>query len=637
MSYDLRQFETLLTRGSVVLVRWKAEEGWPIEHVTPNIRDILGFSAEEFLDGHVLYADLIHPDDLPKLQHAVRRAVDEGSEWCPHDDYRLRHKDGRWVWVQDDALVDRNEAGDVVGFAGSLLDISRLKDTEAALETQRDRLSLVLEGTRLGIWDWNPQTNEVTFDGRWAEMLGWRLDEIESTLESWKSRVHPDDLEECFADIAAHMEGRTPFYENVHRMKHRAGHWVHILDRGRVCEWDAEGQPVRFTGTHTDITAQREAEIAATEANAAKSNFLARMSHEIRTPLNGVLGVVQLLDRTDPTPMQREYLEVIHESGENLLTIVGDVLDMSKIEAGAMHLEPHSFDVKKMIRSVFELYRERAVSKGLDYELKIRPELYDTATGDSHRIRQVLGNMISNAIKFTDEGHVLLEVGNDTDFDSARIVFRISDTGPGISNPDDIWETFRQNDVSISRRFGGTGLGLAISRQLVELMGGRIDLETQLGKGSEFVVHVPVTDVSIGKPSHSMSRENPDEGEGCPRLDVLVAEDNSVNQLVIRRALEALGQSTTIVENGADAVEAIQKGEFDLVFMDLHMPVMNGIEAAKEIRRLGIGTKIVALSADALAVNSGTFDAADFACALTKPFRFEEIENVIRDAAECKA
>jgi len=632
MPFPIEKFERLLTTGTVTLFHWRPDDGWPAESVTQNVENLLGYSADDFVSKRVLFGDLVHPDDLSGLTAAVTAGIASGADWCPHEDYRLKHANGNWIWIRDSTLIERDEEGQLTGFVGYLIDISRLKDTEVALAAQRDRLSLVLEGTRLGMWDWNPQTNEVTFDERWAEMLGYDLCDIEPGLSSWESRVHPQDLASCYADIQAHVEGKTPFYENIHRMKHRDGRWLHILDRGRICEWDAEGKPTRFTGTHTDITAQREAELAAQQASKAKSTFLARMSHEIRTPLNGVLGVLQLLEATDPTAIQSEYLDIVRDSGENLLSIIGDVLDMSKIEAGQMSIAQEPFGVIKTMQSVFDLYCEHALSKDLGYDLVLAPDLPDSALGDPHRIRQVVGNLLSNALKFTEAGSVTMSVGlveqADDDF---TLEVSVADTGVGIQHPEQIWEAFRQDDSSISRRFGGTGLGLSVCRQLTELMAGEIGVSTVIGEGSVFTLCLPL--VRVVNTEQPAPVEAPKRGATLPKLRVLVAEDNKVNQLVIMRALKSLGQEPTLVETGVEAVEAFDDAEFDLIFMDLHMPKMNGIEATRRIRNSGHQTKIVALSADAFAVENEAIRAVHFDGILTKPFRFEDLQAEILRAA----
>ncbi|MCA9634842.1 MAG: PAS domain-containing protein, partial [Myxococcales bacterium] len=406
------------------------------------------------------------------------------------------------------------------------------RDDEST-ESQRERLELVLEGTRLGMWDWNPQTNEVVFDERWAQMLGYRLDEIEFTLESWSSRVHPEDLDACLADIQAHVEGRTDFYENIHRMRHKDGRWIDILDRGRIVARDDGGRPIRFTGTHTDISAQCQAERRARELARSRTQFLARMSHEIRTPLHGMLGVAQLLESTGLTAEQRRLLKILMESGDTLLVLIGDILDFARVDEGALQLAAEPFDVHALVTSVIDLFTPRAHQKGLIFTqaIDLDLELRRHALGDAHRIRQVLSNIVSNAIKFTADGGVKLVAAREGD----QIRFEVIDTGSGIKDTERIFQAYEQEDTSEARRQSGAGLGLAIVRRLVERMDGELGVESRPGVGSRFWVQIPApvcaAPPAVDTPA-SLRRA---------RMRVLVADDNPINQLVIQTMLANAG------------------------------------------------------------------------------------------------
>ncbi len=246
-----QSIQQLFSTGSVALVGWRNQPGWPIEFASESVSGILGYEPAQLADGAVNFADLVHPDDIDKVCGARRK--DDASQFQP-DDYRVKTADGGWRWIQSSVTIERGDDGAVTRYFGYLLDVTERRRTEEQLESQRKRLELVIQGTRLGMWDWNPQTNEVAFNAMWAEMLGHDFSEIESNLSEWESRVHPDDLSGCYADIQAHIDGTVPFYENVHRMRHKDGSWVYILDRGQIMERDEQGRPTRFTGTHTDIT-----------------------------------------------------------------------------------------------------------------------------------------------------------------------------------------------------------------------------------------------------------------------------------------------------------------------------------------------------------------------------------------------
>ena len=644
MEVPTTALQALFAHGDATLFVWRDEPGWPVAHASPNVTRLLGIEPEALTSGRVAFADLVHPDDLGALASAVRASVASGATTCAHDDYRLRRADGRWIWVHDVTVIERDAAGSVRSFVGYVVDVTRHHERRAELVEQRDRLQLVLEGTRLGLWDWNPQTDEVVFDAGWARMLGHELDELEPSLQAWSSRVHPDDLDACHADIQRHIDGETDFYENVHRMRHKDGRWIYILDRGRVCERDADGRPTRFTGTHTDITQQKLSELAAQRASRATGVFLAVMSHEIGTPLNWVLGVLQLFETTALDEQQRRYVDVVRESGETLLTIISDVLDTSKIEAGEMRIEHREFAVRRMLESVHELYAERAMTKGLRYELEIERSVPAQVEGDERRIRQIVSNLLSNAFKFTERGAVVLSARAESgggpvdrgavDRGAVELVLTVRDTGPGIAGPERLWDAFRQADESVARRYGGTGLGLTICRQLAELMGGSIAVDTELGVGTAFVARLPVVSVAGAA---AVDEEPAHDLPVLPALDVLVAEDNRVNQLVVRAMLAHLGHRVHVVEHGAAAVAHCARDAYDVVLMDLHMPEMGGVEACERIRAAAAAAvrrppRIVAVSADVFAADTEGFRTAGFDGSLTKPFRIAELAAVLGTA-----
>jgi signal transduction histidine kinase/ActR/RegA family two-component response regulator len=398
----------------------------------------------------------------------------------------------------------------------------------------------------------------------------------------------------------------------------------------------------RMYWTHL-VTQFREAEharelvaakAAAEEASMAKSRFMTNMSHEIRTPMHGILGMAELTLGTELTPTQRENVESLRNSSQSLLTILNDILDLSKVESGKMHIERLPYRPIEVVDEVVQTMRARAELKGIRLSRAIHGEPV-RISGDAVRLRQVLLNLVGNAVKFTSEGGVMVELRHESIGPNRTMVsFVVEDTGPGIpaEKHASIFEAFVQVDASVSRKFGGTGLGLAISAQLVDLMGGRIEVASEEGKGSRFnfaiesdVVEAPVAPVTVMRSVDRMAR--------AP-LDILVAEDNPVNQKLVSAMLSKLGHRVVVAEDGHKAVERFTLGRFDLVLMDNQMPVLGGLEAMLEIRaveraRAQKRTPIVAVTADAMAGDRDRFLAAGMDDYLSKPFRAAELASLI--------
>jgi signal transduction histidine kinase/CheY-like chemotaxis protein len=383
----------------------------------------------------------------------------------------------------------------------------------------------------------------------------------------------------------------------------------------------------------------RQALVASEEANHAKSEFLAVMSHEIRTPLNGVLGMVDVMKRGALPKEQRDRLEVIGQSGETLLVILNDVLDISKIAAGKLELEETDFDLELLARGVQEMFEPLAHKKGLEFTLALDAEARGIYRGDPVRIRQILLNLMSNAVKFTSDGSVRVDVGLIDD----RVSVSVADTGMGIAPGliERIFDKFVQGDSSTTRRFGGTGLGLSICKALCEAMGGVITVQSEVGRGSCFTVNFPLARVGDGKAgaARDLSAASPLDEQA---LRILAAEDNAVNQLVLRTLLGQAGLEPVIVGNGADAVAAWEQGDWDVILMDIQMPVLDGVEATRRIRRQEketgrTATPIIALTANAMPHQAASYLAAGMNGLVTKPIEIAKLFAAIADAVEAES
>jgi len=387
--------------------------------------------------------------------------------------------------------------------------------------------------------------------------------------------------------------------------------------------------------------AMRELELARDAANAAnvlKTQFLANMSHEIRTPLNGVLAMAEVMAMGELADVQRDRLDVIRQSGSLLLAVLNDVLDLSKIEAGKLALVVDDFDLAPVMNGASEGFRVMAETKRLDFSFEVEAAAEGWWRGDADRLRQIVGNLLSNAVKFTPRGAVAAQVGVDAKSGALRIVVR--DTGVGIA-PEKLptlFEKFTQADNSATRRFGGTGLGLAICRELTQMMGGSIDVESREGQGSTFTVELPLERGAPAEAQGEAAEAHGDDGD----LRLLAAEDNQTNRQVLQAVMDSLGIDIDIVPDGREAVDAWRTGGYDLILMDIQMPVMDGIDAAREIRRLEVEEKrrrtpIVALTANALTHQIEEYLAAGMDGHVAKPIEIAKLYEAISTALTAAA
>ncbi len=540
----------------------------------------------------------------------------------------------------------------LLGFLFHIITVDRAqrKRAEEGLRESDLRFRIVARATNEAVWDWKLVNNDVWWNHSLQALFGYATDQVGFERGWWEENLHPEDRHRVVAGVQDVLGGTEDFWSAEYRFRRADGSYADILDRGYVLR-DRHGRAERMIGAMQDITEHKRelesarARDAALESTRLKSRFLANMSHEIRTPMNSIIGMTGLLLNTELTDEQREFAETVRLSGESLLTIINDILDFSKIEAGKLTFEMVNFDPRETIGEVIQLLTEQAQTKKLKLTAAPARDLPAAVCGDPGRLRQVLTNLAGNAVKFTQQGEVMIDARKDSETDTHAVIrFEVVDTGIGI--PEEarvrLFEPFSQVDASATRRYGGTGLGLAICKQLVELMGGQIGVESVPSQGSTFwftarleKAAMPTTNGSLEPTVDETAQQalSPaTTGTARKRGRILVAEDNAFNQKVILRQLQQMGHSVDAVANGIEVLEALQHIPYDLILMDCQMPEMDGYKATVEIRRRegkARHTPIIAMTAHVMKEDKDRCLAAGMDDFLSKPVRVAKLENVL--------
>ncbi len=746
-----RRLQQVVDGGEIAVWDWDAGQGFSA--INDRWGAMLGLDQTVGLDALI---ELIHPEDRQAVVTVQRQVFLEG-----HDDFslrcRMRHANGGWLWLLTRGHVALRWAdGSPRRISGITLDVS----TQAEAEL---KLSQVIDGTQVGTWEHDLRTGVTLVSDRWAEILGYEAVELNPLpLEGWLGMLHPDDARDLIAHERDSFDAGQWQVEHEVRLRHRFGHWVWVLTRTQVSEWDDEGRPVRTSGinldispakaleaalarerdtlarvmeasvsgivvvdgtgcvlftnaaaarvlgrtvnagdsllalldsasvcglagepldradlpvvralagqpgmhelrhrliwpsgetrcvavtsarlsaadtdlavvcTFTDITDEMEAEArlraamtAAETANRAKSDFLAAMSHEIRTPLNGVLGMAAVLAGRLTDPTEQAMVRVISDSGEHLLGVINDILDLAKIEAGRMVLDPRPIRLAEVLFRVTALHQVAADERGIRLQARcIGGSAEEIRLGDEKRLIQILHNLIGNALKFTDRGEVRVEIDCA---DRDAIVIRVSDTGIGMSQAEiaRAFDEFSQGMGGSRRSHVGTGLGLPIVRRLARLMGGDVALTSVQGQGvtARVWLKVPVLD-------RAAERSDDNGSLRLPGIRVLAAEDNATNRIILHSMLQALGVEAVIVEHGSEALERFRGEDFDAVLLDIAMPVMDGIETLHALNDLAraLGKPLpraVAVTANVMTHQVEDYLGRGFSAVVAKPIRLE--------------
>lgn len=608
--------------------------------ISNQVGELTGYNVNELTGKH--FTELIAPSHLEQV---AMHYAKQGNELIHSTTlaFPIMHKNGGIRWVEQDTIIlIKNDIH--IGFQSVVKDITeKMHMNERLNELKRDkrqyqqRVQAILDNTPLAIYVKDMEGKYILVNKKFRESFEVTDEEIIGKSITTLNR-QTKEQKYLDADRQVMETGKAVELEDV---IHLADGEHHILTI-KFPLYDENNKMFGISGFMKDITEMvryREELINARQraetAEVLQEQFLANMSHEIRTPMNGIIGMTNLLQKTTLQQQQHEYVQIIKQSSDNLLVLINDILDLSKIKAGKISIEKIPFNIGDSLKALTATFKIKAEEKNIRFSLLVHPTVPAAIKGDPHRLSQILNNLLSNAMKFTEQGYVALEVGvKEINGKNATLCFQVVDTGIGIEEKsiNYIFESFAQASSSTTRKYGGTGLGLAITKRLIEMQDGEISISSKPGEGSTFTINIPYEISSLEEVKESImpASKTRIEGFDLSNKTILIVEDNEINRIVLQSNLKQYNLKIAMAENGYEAIQYLKSNRADLILMDLHMPEMDGFEATENIRDvLKLDTPIVVLSASALKnerQRSIELGANDY---LTKPFSPEDLQGCL--------
>lgn len=592
-----------------------------INYVNNNFCKISKYSREELIGkDHRILSSGHHPKEFIQDLWVT---ITNGKVW--KNDLKNKAKDGTYYWVDTTIVPILGQDGKSFEYMAIRSDITERKIIEEKVQRAFERIDILARATSDTIWDWDIVKNKTQYNEGITKMFGYELEEVDDTADWWKNNIHPDDNQSFSELIDDAFDKKNKTIQMEYQYRCADGSYKHILDRASLI-YDKTGNPIRMIGAMQDVTEKKNLAI---EVSKAKESFLANMSHEIRTPLNAIIGFLRELEKQELTGLQKTYVKNSSIASKHLLAILGNILDLSKIEAGEMSLEEEDFLIEDTLNSVLTVLNLKAEQKKIMLTSLISDNVSKVFKGDSLRLEQILFNLIGNALKFTQKGKIVVKCEVLFDSHVSQIIqISVADTGIGMEQKyaDSIFSKFSQEDKSITRKYGGTGLGMVITKELVHLMGGEIEIESKKNIGT--TVHIKINLIKGNIERVKILQEKVDfilKG-----LTILLVEDNEMNRMVVQNVLQYYNCTVIEAENGIEALAILKTRNFDLILMDIQMPEMDGIEATKVIRNeLNLSTPIIALTANAFKTEIEICKQAGMNDYVVKPFEESVLLQII--------
>lgn len=612
--------------GGIGLFDWDIVSGslyW-----SPQQYEIHGMTPEAFKPTYESWAGILFPEDLKGVEHALNRSFQRQERYY-QSNYRFHLPNGETRWIESLGETIYSGDGKPIRLIGTARDCTEQIKAREQIAQDRRRLQLALEAGELGFWDWNIKTDEVQFGGQWAHMLGYELNEIEPHVSAWQKLVHPDDMPAVRDALEKHMYGLAPLYETEHRLRHKNGTWIWVLDRGRIIEKDENGTPSRAIGIHANITLQREIRDRLREADRRKDEFLATLAHELRNPLAPIRTGLAIMKRDPTGPAAAQAREIMERQLTHMVRLIDDLLDVSRITLGRLQLKKEDISLSSIAEMAVEASKP-AIDAGHHTLTCSLPAEEIIINGDPTRLSQAISNLLTNAAKYTpDNGTIGLtvRVGENA------IDIEVTDNGLGI--PDDmqtrIFELFGQVNRTMDRSQGGLGIGLALVRNLVAMHGGTVSVASPgIGKGSTFTISLPLSLIKHPVPTLAAATA---PHPPAPHRRVLIVDDNVDAANSLSMLAQLLGHTTEVAFTGREALDKVPRFRPDVVFLDIGLPGMSGLDVARVIK--GSPNQptpyVVALTGWGTEETKQKAREAGFDEHLTKPVEISRVEKILTE------